>query len=411
MAAELQTLKARLADCRYLLVSVAPFYRSSVGQVWLDPLWHRDLVAHLDYLSDLTVLAPCSPLPTTGTTGLVRIDPTSAPKLRFLEFPSPTSTRHAVLMLPKMVAVALSAVRKADIVHSGVAGWPIPPGLLVNPLAVLLRRHLVIIVESAFWRLSGSGPHSIAARARAQMTEAFGRWSVRHAHLSVFTQPGYLKELSRGARGKCILTPATLLDDDDILSEEEAKDTWARKEETPRFILAARLTQGKGIGVLLDALRMAEAQTLSIEVTLIGSGELREAALELAGRLRKVRLHILEPVTYGTPFLSLLRDFHAALVPSLTDEQPRIIFDAFSQAVPVLASDTAGHRDLVIPGSTGQLFAPGSAEALLVALRRVTDDPSSLLQMGLAGLEIAAGQTRARMHLDRARQLANVFKP
>jgi glycosyltransferase involved in cell wall biosynthesis len=156
---------------------------------------------------------------------------------------------------------------------------------------------------------------------------------------------------------------------------------------------------------------MAEAQTLSIEVTLIGSGELREAALELAGRLRKVRLHILEPVTYGTPFLSLLRDFHAALVPSLTDEQPRIIFDAFSQAVPVLASDTAGHRDLVIPGSTGQLFAPGSAEALLVALRRVTDDPSSLLQMGLAGLEIAAGQTRARMHLDRARQLANVFKP
>jgi hypothetical protein len=40
------------------------------------------------------------------------------------------------------------------------------------------------------------------------------------------------------------------------------------------------------------------------------------------------------------PFLSLLRGFDGALVPSLSDEQPRILYDAFSQAVPVIGSAT-----------------------------------------------------------------------
>ncbi len=55
------------------------------------------------------------------------------------------------------------------------------------------------------------------------------------------------------------------------------------------------------------------------------------------GKLKahSVRVSLLEPVSYGT-FLNLLRGFDAILVPSLSDEQPRPIFDAFSQAVPVL---------------------------------------------------------------------------
>lgn len=407
--ADLATVKARLADRRYLLVVVAPFHRDDLGQIWLDPLWHRDLVAHLGYLSHLTVLSPCAPLPPGGARDLVRVDPASTPGLRFRELPSASSTFRAALLLPRMAAAAFGAVRKADIVHSGIAGWPIPPGLVVNPLAVLLRRPLVIVVESAFWRLSGVGPHGLAARLRASLTEAFGRWSVRRAQLSVFTQSGYLQDLARGAGGKCILTPATLLDEDDVLSEEEVRKAWAAKEGPPRFVLAARLTPGKGIGVLLEAMRLAESQAIPIEMALIGSGELREPALDLAGRLRTVRLRVLDPVPYGTPFLSLLRSFHAALVPSLTDEQPRIVFDAFSQGLPVLASDTAGHRGLVVPGTTGSLFPAGSAEALLAALRRATDDPASLLRMGLAARLVAAGHTRGGMHLERARQLAALF--
>ena len=42
----------------------------------------------------------------------------------------------------------------ADIVHTGVAGWPIPLGWVVTPIAKIQRKFYLIICESAFWRLS-----------------------------------------------------------------------------------------------------------------------------------------------------------------------------------------------------------------------------------------------------------------
>ena len=52
------------------------------------------------------------------------------------------------------------------------------------------------------------------------------------------------------------------------------------------------------------------------------------------------------------------------LVPNLGDEQPRIVYDAYSQAVPVLASATPGLKACVEEGVTGRFFAPGSPSEL-----------------------------------------------
>src|SRR5437763_3525524 len=56
-------------------------------------------------------------------------------------------------------------------------------------------------------------------------------------------------------------------------------------------------------------------------------------------------LRLLDPVPPGAPFLALVRRYHALLLPSLSDEQPRVVLDAASQAVPAIASDTDGLRD------------------------------------------------------------------
>lgn len=408
MRSELTSLRPRLAGCRYLLVSLAPFHRDGAGRVWLDPLWHRDLLAHLDYLSDVTVLSERAPMPPGGAADLVPVDPALMPRLRFLELPTAGSKARLALALPRMIATAVRAVRGADVVHSGVAGWPVPPGLLVNPLAVLMRRPLVIVVESAFWRLSGPGPHPPGARLRARAIEAFGRWSVRRARLGVFTQPEYRDQLG-GGRGEAMVTPASLLDDEDVLAEPAVRAAWAAKGRAPRFVLAARLTAAKGVGVFLDALRMAEERGLPIDATLIGTGEMEAPARELAGRLRVARLAVLGPIVYGPAFLGFLRGFHAAVVPTVSDEQPRILFDAFSQGVPVLASDTAGNRGLVVPGRSGWLAPPGDAGALMRLMRGAVEDPAALPPMGLAARDVAACHTRHAMHLARARRLAALF--
>ena len=140
--------RAGIGDRRYLLVAAVPFFRAADGGIWLDSLWWRDLSAHLDYIENLTVLAPCESY--EGQPDLVRFAAPEERRLDFAALPSPVSFGRALASLPRSAAIAFRAVRRSDIVHSGVAGWPIPPGLLVNPIAAILRRPLIVVVESAF---------------------------------------------------------------------------------------------------------------------------------------------------------------------------------------------------------------------------------------------------------------------
>jgi glycosyltransferase involved in cell wall biosynthesis len=155
---------------------------------------------------------------------------------------------------------------------------------------------------------------------------------------------------------------------------------------------------------------MAEAAGHPLEVDAIGEGALRAEVAQAATDLRHVHLRLLDPVPYGAPFLSLLRSCHAVIVPSITDEQPRILYDAASQAVPALASDTAGHRTAVEDNVTGWRFAPGSAKALYHAMLRAGSDPQALQTMGLTARDRAEGQTHQAMHLARATRLAEIYR-
>jgi glycosyltransferase involved in cell wall biosynthesis len=110
-----------------------------------------------------------------------------------------------------------------------------------------------------------------------------------------------------------------------------------------------------------------------------------------------VVLEYRDPVPYGRPFLDLLRGYDAALLPSLSDEQPRLLFDAFSQAVPVIGSDTGGLRDLVQPGVTGVLLPAGKASVLADAMIHASASRAELRAMGIASLAKARGQTHRAM--------------
>jgi glycosyltransferase involved in cell wall biosynthesis len=97
----------------------------------------------------------------------------------------------------------------------------------------------------------------------------------------------------------------------------------------------------------------------------------------------------------------MLRNYHAVVIPSITDEQPRIVFDCYSQAIPVIASDTHGLRSCVANGVTGRLVQPGDTEALAGVIASVRTDIAGLERMGLAALEVARKHTHRRMHEER----------
>jgi glycosyltransferase involved in cell wall biosynthesis len=228
------------------------------------------------------------------------------------------------------------------------------------------------------------------------------RWSCNHAHLALFTQAGYRDTLCTSNKANAHVTPAVWVNAADILDDDSARIAWEAKMAGPvKLLFAGRLVALKGVDVLLASLRSLEARGIRAYVDIIGQGEARAACVQAASELQSIRISVLDPVPYGRPFFELVRKYHAVLVPSLSDEQPRIVFDAYSQSVPVIASATDGLRPHIDKGRTGWLVPVGDVEALASAIARADQVPSELRAMGRAALEASRRLTHKAMHRQR----------
>lgn len=372
----------------YLMALMLPLARCD-GHFWADPLWAKDLLLHLNYIEQLILFCPVdakAPPP-----DWVKLD---HPGLTIL--PSGPSGRRALLALPLTTMRLAGAVRRATIVHTGVAGWPYPLGWIATPLARLRRRFLVVIIESSFWRAPpGAGP---LKRAKAWLSERINRACVNRADVALFTTEQYRASLATRPRGLTAITPASWLDEAQVLSSDEVEARWAAKPD--RLLFAGRLTREKGVDWLLAALERCDAA-----VDIVGEGELALACRAVAER-HPNRIRVLAPVSYGDAFSDLLDGYVGIVVPTLSDEQPRILFDAFARGLPAIASDTAANVELVGDNGLGLLVPRNDPDALAGAITRALADRPGLHDMGRRARDFTATRTHEAMHRHRAALLA-----
>ena len=110
---------------RYLMVMNIRSTCDEKGDRYLDPMWAKDLAEHFKYLKDFTLASPCQQ-ETSPENGIAVTHEPSFSNVEFIDLPCLDSYKDAILTLPATVAKLWSAIGKADIVHSCVAGWPIP---------------------------------------------------------------------------------------------------------------------------------------------------------------------------------------------------------------------------------------------------------------------------------------------
>lgn len=395
----------RRIEAPYVLITSIPYFVDGDGDVWLDRAWHRDFIAHTEYLGDLTLVAPernyCP-----ESFDLVRIEDPPRSNLRFIGLKPQDSLWMSVAAMGHTTRTLWREIDRAHIVHSGVAGWPIPLGWIANPIALLRKRRLVLSIESAPWRTNKSG---LKRRILAWITERLARFFMHRASLVVATQPSYLTSLRKpSSRGIELVNPASWIREEDIVSRSDAEASWKQKLDsesgnTLRFLFVGRMAPEKGVGLVLTAAEQLERNGAPVRIDVMGSGLMKHDCEEVEARCSN--LSVLNPVTYGWEFFEVVRSYHAVLVPSLGDEQPRILFDAFSQAVPVIAADTEGIKPYVESVGSGWLFTTGSVPALITSIEEVVSSPEELERRGRAGLEFAEQMTHQEMHRVRSHVL------
>lgn len=143
------------------------------------------------------------------------------------------------------------------------------------------------------------------------------------------------------------------------------------------FVFAGRLSQEKGVGVLLEAFKNVPQATL----VLLGEGALKPWVANYVNKhnLKNVSLQGFLP---KEEYLAVLNKAKALILPSRCYENfPLTIVEAFSLGIPVIASRHGPIPELVEDGSTGFLFAAGDSKELALKIMQACEDPEKLSAM------------------------------
>lgn len=383
---------------RYTLFTRIPLYQDMDGIFWTDHLWAKDLLLHLDYIPSFQICCPVLEK-TRATTADTALPFSSDQVFGLLQDKGWGSVIRNILPNRRSVT---DAVRASDIVHSSGAGWAFPLSYYILGLRRRFTFKWIMVIESTFWR----APDGRNPGLRKRITQIFHRRLIRaclsRADARIFTQDWYRQELY-GGTDACHIAPAVWIDEDIVLPSPQR-----RQGEVLRVIWPARMIPEKGVETVLSALALYDGPPIQIDM--VGAGKLEDEVRTFVESYNgPAQIRFLEAVAYMPDFFNLIRDYDACLIASLTEEQPRVAFDAFSQAVPCIASATHGNRSVITEGRTGHLFVPGDAQDLSDLLKDIASKNKNMDALRIYALDAARQVTHSGMHKARAMFLNDIF--
>lgn len=166
----------------------------------------------------------------------------------------------------------------------------------------------------------------------------------------------------------------------------------SRLENAPlRLLSVGRLTEVKGHAQLIEAVHRLAQRDISVQLRIVGEGDLRETLERL---IRKLSLQETVVLIGAIQSQQVVEEMHSADVFVLTgieasdgrvESQGVVYAEAQATGLPVIASVIGGVPDSLLDGQTGLLCQPGDVEAIARAIERFVIDPALIRTFGVNG--------------------------
>ena len=388
-----------MIDQPYVLFTRIDIYQNRDGRYFCDPLWAKDLKLHLDYIQDFRLCCPV--VFKDDVSDLVDISEFNIAAIHSLnkDYGYGSVFKN---FIPNYKVVK-SAVGAAEIIHSGGAGWAFPLSFYILFIRFFRSFKWVFVVESSFWMRDKQAPFNLRSFITHGVYKTLLTRCAKKADARIFTQTFYRRFFLGDETKGTLIAPATWVNKENIVADDSVVQRYeSRKNKTMELLFPARLIADKGIAMLFETIKILQEKGVTVNITMMGQGAMQQDCIDFAkGDYGSVGVTFQEPVEYGKPFFDFLHHYDFVLVPNLKEEQPRIIYDAFSQGVSVVAADTSGILDVTEKGKNASIFERGNAKSFADAITELIQQPDAPMTRGLYGLRCAKGKTHAQMHIDR----------
>ncbi len=264
------------------------------------------------------------------------------------------------------------------------------PAAITASLARVFGRRIVLIVES-----HGDFEESVflhrkvafSALYRVLMTVA-ARFTIRQADMFRAVSNSTRAQLARWKPDCPIFQFVTWTD------IETFQDIGARRngDFSHTFLYAGDLIPRKGVVHLIKAFAMIIAEFPQSRLFIVGKEVNRtytEHVKELADTVHPGdAIHFIP----GVPQRQLARYMGQAdvfVLPTYSEGLPRVVFEAMSAGLPVIATAVSGIPEIVEEGQTGFLIQPGDEAALADKMRWMLEHSKDAQQMGRQAYDFA----------------------
>lgn len=167
----------------------------------------------------------------------------------------------------------------------------------------------------------------------------------------------------------------------------------AKTNSKTTILFVGRLDKRKGFPVLFQAFLKLKPNYPQLQLQVIGPFK-ANACMVYKKKVRAHNVTDIDFVGYVPPdrLPAYYRNANIFCAPSLGFESFGIVLlEAMAAGLPVVASDIAGYRSVLVDEQEGLLVPPGQVEPLVNALSRLLDNPEQQQKMGQQGY-LKAGQ-------------------
>ncbi len=196
-----------------------------------------------------------------------------------------------------------------------------------------------------------------------------------------------LKNFSQFSSQRISVVPNIMPIPSKILNKSELR-LMRRKykfdENDTLILFVGQLTYGKGIRVLIRAIKRLSQKNTSLKLVVLGKGPLTDY-------IKKMQAIIGDQLRYFgfLPYNEVLKFYQMAdivISPSIWPEPlSRVIIEAMALGRPIIATNVGGTPEIITQEKNGILIEPGNPIEIKNAINRLINDPDLRSRIGLEG--------------------------